>query len=116
MNDQEIEQVIQAKGLTAARVTPADIEAAIVGTDVVVFQAPSGQVLRWGVLTMRNGFAVTGHPSVAVSPENDDVELGERIAIDNAKSALWPLLGYELKSKLAEAANLDAAYRACEGR
>ena len=27
MNDQQIEQEIQAKGLTAPRVTPADIEA-----------------------------------------------------------------------------------------
>ena len=31
MNDQQIEQEIQAKGLTAPRVTPADIEANIVG-------------------------------------------------------------------------------------
>ena len=29
MNDQQIEQEIQAKGLTAPRVTPADIEASI---------------------------------------------------------------------------------------
>ena len=31
MNDQQIEQEIQAKGLTAPRVTPADIESNIVG-------------------------------------------------------------------------------------
>lgn len=31
MNDQQIEQEIQAKGLTAPRVTPADIQAAIAG-------------------------------------------------------------------------------------
>lgn len=31
MNDNQIEQEIQAKGLTAPRVTPQDIEANIVG-------------------------------------------------------------------------------------
>ena len=33
MNDQTIEQEIQAKGLTAPRVTPADIEANIVSSE-----------------------------------------------------------------------------------
>ena len=36
----------------------------------------TGQVLRWAVLTTRNGFAVTGRPSVAVSPQNDRAEIG----------------------------------------
>lgn len=99
--DDKIEQEIQAKGLTAPRVTPVDIEAAIAHTEIVKHVAPSGQVLRWAVLTTRNGFAVAGRPSCSVSPENDNQDLGERIAIDNAKSELWPLLGYELRSRLA---------------
>lgn len=103
MNDQQIEQVIQAKGLTAPRVTPADIDAVIEHTNIVEFRAPSGQILRWAVLTCRNGYAVTGRPSVAVSPENDNAELGEEMAIDNARNELWPLLGYELKNKLSRA-------------
>ena len=37
MNDQTIEQEIQDKGLTAPRITPADIEANII--DVVCFTA-----------------------------------------------------------------------------
>ncbi|HEY0954019.1 MAG TPA: Gp49 family protein [Roseateles sp.] len=96
-----IEQEIQAKGLTAPRVTPGDIEAEIVTTEFVVHVAPSGQVLRWAVLTTRCGYAVTGRPSVSVSPENDDAELGEKIARENAVNQLWPLMGYALKTRLA---------------
>lgn len=101
MNDNQIEQEIQAKGLTAPRITPADIEANIAHTEIVKHVAPSGQVLRWAVLTTRNGFAVAGQPSASASPENDNQAIGERIAIDNAKRELWPLMGYELRSKLA---------------
>jgi len=90
--EQDIEQEIQAKGLTAPRVTPADIEANIVDVETVKHIAPSGQVLRWAVITMRNGYAVTGRPSVAVSPENDDAEIGVAVAIANAKQEIWPLM------------------------
>ena len=99
-DDAAIESQILAKGLTAPRVTPADMEANIVHTDIVKHVARGGQVLRWAVITTRNGFAVTGNPSASVSPENDDAEVGEAVAIANARNALWPLMGYELKSKL----------------
>lgn len=101
MTDKSIEQEIQAKGLTAPRVTLADIEANIVHTDVVTYITHSRQVLRWAVLTTSSGFAVTGKPSCSVSPENDDPEIGQRVAIDNAKGELWALMGYELRTKLA---------------
>ncbi len=80
MNDQAIEQEIQAKGLTAPRVTPADIEANIVNTEFVTHVSQSGQVLRWAVLTTKSGYAVTGRPSVAVSKENDNEEMGRQVA------------------------------------
>lgn len=99
--DQALEAEIQAKGLTAPRVTPADLQANIVHKRIVVCVSPSGQVLRWAVLTTRNGFAVTGRPSVSVSPENDNAEIGEKVAIDNAMQELWPLMGYALKERLA---------------
>lgn len=101
MNDQTIEQEIQAKGKTAPRITPADIEANIVQVEVVRYVTQVGKVLRWAVLTTKNGYAVTGRPSASVSPENDNAEIGEQIAIENAKNELWPLMGYELQSKLA---------------
>ncbi|MGI9142494.1 MAG: Gp49 family protein [Fluviibacter sp.] len=52
------------------------------------------------VLAMKNGFIVTGE-SACVSPENFDRELGEKIALRHAEAKIWPLLGYEMKSKLA---------------
>lgn len=101
MNDQTIEQEIQDKGLTAPRITPADIEANIVDVEIVKHVSKTGQVLRWAVLTTRNGFAVVGKPSCAVSSANDNAEIGEKIAVSNSKEELWPLMGYELRSNLA---------------
>lgn len=101
MSDQSIEQEIKAKGLTAPRVTPDDIEANIEDIEFVRFISKTGQVLRWAVLTTRNGFAVVGKPSCAVSAANDNAEIGEKVALDNSKEELWPLMGYELRSKIS---------------
>ncbi len=111
MNETAIEQEIQAKGLTAPRVTPDDIEANIAsehyftaeegcnGADrSVVFPTPLS-FLTFCVLVLRNGFTVTGE-SACASPENFDADLGRKIARQNAVSKVWPLMGYELRSKL----------------
>lgn len=103
MNTPEIEQEIQAKGLNAPRVTPENLHKAIKDVEIVKHVSTSGQTLRWAVLTMQNGFAVTGKPSCSVSPENDNQELGEKIAIQNAQDEVWALEGYALKQKLYEA-------------
>ena len=87
--------------MKAPSVSACDIEANIVGTDIVKHVSQSGQVLRWAVLTTMSGFAVTGKPSCAVSSANDDPEIGECIAIENAKQELWPLMGYALKERLS---------------
>ena len=119
MNDNQIEQEIQAKGLTAPRVTPADVEANIeiayffTGEDAMQFAGqndspyaahPAMKVLTFCVLVLRNGFTVTGE-SACASPENFDAELGRDIARKNAVQKIWPLMGYELRSKLSEQAN-----------
>lgn len=120
MTDQTIEQEIQAKGLTAPRVTPADIEANIVsehyftaadgvngtlakegGSLLVHEDSPLG-LLTFCVLTLNNGFTVTGE-SACASPENFNAEIGRKIARENAVNKVWPLMGYELRSKLASA-------------
>ena len=98
--DEQIEDKIVRKGKTAPRVRPSDLDAAIAHTEIVKHVAPSGQILRWAVLTTQNGFAVTGRPSASVSAENDDEEIGAQVAIDNARNNFWPLLGYALKEKL----------------
>ena len=101
MNEVALEKEIQAKGLVAPRVTPDDLDAAVVDTEIVKHISKSGKVLRWAVLTTGNGYAVVGRPSVSVSVENDNAEIGEKVAISNSRNELWPLLGYELQSKLS---------------
>ena len=103
MNDQTIEQEIQAKGLTAPRITPSDIEANIADIGIVKHVSKAGQVLRWAVITTSNGYAVVGKPSCAVSSANDNAEIGEKIAVTNSREELWPLMGYALKERLAGA-------------
>ena len=56
--------------------------------------------LTFCVLKLRNGFIVTGE-SCCVSIENFDPEKGRKYARENAIEKIWPLMGYELKSKLA---------------
>ena len=101
MTDTAIEQEIQAKGLTAPRITPQDIEDNIVDVEFVKHVSKTGQVLRWAVITTRNGYAVVGKPSCAVSSANDNAEIGEKVAVANSRDELWPLMGYELRSLLA---------------
>ena len=113
MNDQAIEQEIQAKGLTAPRITPADIEANIVSehyfTAAQAVGLTSGEtppapldLLTFCVLVLKNGFTVTGE-SACASPENFDAELGRKIARANAINKVWLLMGYALKEKLSRA-------------
>lgn len=116
--DQAIETAIVAAGANVApRVTPADIEAAILGEHYFTaeegaqgalakkrpelgMENPTLALLTFCVLTLRNGFTVTGE-SACASPENFNSEIGRRIARENAVSKVWPLLGYALKEKLA---------------
>jgi hypothetical protein len=97
VNDAQVEETIQRKGLTAPRVSKTEVEANIVDVEIVKHVSKSGQVLRWAVITTKSGFAVTGRPSASVSSANDDAEIGESVAVDNAKRELWPLMGYALR-------------------
>lgn len=99
-DDSAIEQEIKAKGLTAPRVTPDDLNANITDVEIVKHISRGGQVLRWAVITTKSGYAVVGNPSVAVSPQNDDEEIGKKVAFENSKNQLWPLMGYALKESL----------------
>ena len=119
-----IEDEIQAKGLTAPRVTPADIEIEIasehyftaldgrrgaIGSGAYVGRenptpndadlVPLGLV-TFCVLVLRNGFTVTGE-SACASPENFDAEIGRKIARQNAIAKVWPLLGFRLRDELS---------------
>ena len=124
MDDRQIEQEIQAKGLTAPRITPQDIEeniqseqfftaregrmGAIDNETYVGRETPMPdnsdlkplELLTFCVLVLKNGFTVTGE-SACASPENFDAELGRKIARQNAVQKIWPLMGYALKGRLA---------------
>jgi hypothetical protein len=112
MNDQDIESEIQAKGLTAARVTPQAIEDSI--AEEYAFTAASAlkgtpgetskacRLLTLCVLVLKNGYTVTGE-SACASPENFNAELGRKIAREHAKQKIWALEGYLLRQKLHEA-------------
>lgn len=121
MTDQTTEQAIQAAGANVApRITPDDIKGNIVSEHY--FTAADGfmgandgrmepadpdarcpvslGLLTFCVLVLKNGFTVTGE-SACASPENFNAEIGKRIARENAVAKIWPLMGYELRSKLA---------------
>ena len=125
--DKVSEQELQAVSI-APRVTPADIEANIAsehyftaahGVEGAMARMELHQrhaevdtaanhmsvhvnlgLLTFCVLGLRNGFTVTGE-SACASPENFNAEIGRRIARENAVDKIWPLMGYELKSSIA---------------
>lgn len=97
------------------RITPDDLASNIVsehyftardGADATdpgkTFHVSLG-LLTFCVLVLKNGFTVTGE-SACASPENFNAEIGKKIARENAINKIWPLMGYELKSKLAAGA------------
>lgn len=98
-DEQAIEAEIQAKGLNAPRLTPDHIDRQI--ADVAFYVFP-GTTLTVCAMTLKNGFIVTGE-SAAASPENFDVEIGRKIARDNARNKIWAFEGYALRNKLAAA-------------
>ena len=112
----ELQKEIDAKAV-APRVTPSDIEAEIVSEHYFTAadgarMSPDGNwpihklntgslgLLTFCVLVLRNGFTVTGE-SACASPENFDAEIGRKVARKNAIEKIWPLVGYELRTKLA---------------
>ena len=109
--EQQIEQEIQDKGLNAPRLTPDYIDSKIkairyVTGDVSPAYASedyrndkSTRCLTICILTLENGFTVTGE-SACASPENFDRIIGQKIAYQNAREKIWQLEGYLLKEKL----------------
>ncbi len=102
--------------------TPADIEAAIareyyftaadgvlgacISDNVPMFedaQEPTSplHLVTCCLLITRNGTKLFGVNEGPVSPENFDADMGRRMARQKAIDQLWPMLGYELRTKLA---------------
>ncbi len=113
----DLEKMIEEKGANVApRITPAHIEGIIAcehyftAQDGVNSAYPVGRrngpkslgLLTFCVLTLDNGFTVTGE-SACASPENFNAEIGRKIARENAVEKIWLLEGYLLKQRLHEA-------------
>lgn len=137
LNDQQVEDEIQAKGLTAPRVTIEEVKQAIAaeyyftaaegveGAELMKRLAEAKEPFlvdpAWsretkpnttlGLLTfcvlILNNGIKVTGESACISAENYDEMLGRKIARDNAVSKVWQLLGMRLADKL-KASDLDS--------
>lgn len=79
----------------APRVTQQDVEDFIVRDEYHVHG-----LLTFCILHLKNGFTVTGE-SACASAANYNADIGNRLARENAVKKIWPLLGFELRSRRA---------------
>ena len=123
MNDQAIENEIKAKGLTAPRVTPADIEAniasesyftaadGVTGSSIgkpgasllpeyVTYEGSPLSLLTFCVLVLRNGHTVTGE-SHCQDPAKFNAQTGREEARKDAVNKLWPMVVYAERERLS---------------
>lgn len=96
IDEQQLEQEIQSKGLNAPRLTPALIDAAIAYEEYFRVTNTTCTICS---LVLQNGYVVVGK-AAAASMENFDAELGRKIARDDAREQIWALEGYLLKERL----------------
>jgi hypothetical protein len=92
------------------RVTTEDLEASIKETTFLQIG-----LLTICVLELQNGFMVTGE-SACADPDNFDQGFGQRLALYNAKQAIWKFLGYELKTKLSAIPKADGVVETAQDR
>ncbi len=100
------QHMLENRGVT---VTPAAVEAEIVaehyfnaGECAIASGHPANaslELLTYCVLTLRNGFTVTGQ-SACADPRKYNREVGERVARGDAIRQVWPLMGYALREQL----------------
>ena len=79
-------------------VTPERLEEVIVKEQYHFFE---GTTLCVCVLTLTNGFTVTGE-SACADPKIFSADTGRKYARENAQNKIWMLEGYFLKQKLFE--------------
>lgn len=109
-SDAVVEAMIQDKGLTAPRVMPKHIDVMVASLRFEVHTYPN-TTATVALAILPNGFVVGQGQSACVSLENYNKEIGDKVAIDNARDAarqkLWELEGYHLKKLLTENRNLS---------
>ncbi|MGL4265048.1 MAG: Gp49 family protein [Afipia sp.] len=105
-NAESLEQQIVALGLTAPRITPAQIDALVEQLSFHTSVIP-GTTTTLASAINPSGFEIVTASAGCVSPENFNESLGRNHAIAKAKASarneLWRLEGYRLKQNLFEA-------------
>lgn len=93
---EQAQAVVETK--TMPRVTKEHIEGKIAAVDYL-----TQDILTISIITMVNGFRVVGK-SAPASPENYDLQVGQRYAYEDAFKQLWQFEGYLLCDNLHSAA------------
>ena len=93
--EQSNETELARLGLTAPRVTPAMVDAAIAKAEYTVLQDGRTTIC---LLTLDNGFTVRGESS-CVSVENFNKAFGEKAANDDARRHVWAFLAFRLADR-----------------
>ena len=105
-------------GQVAPRITLDDIEASIAaehyftaGQALAALNHPVSDgldLLTVCVILLRNGTKIVGINYGAIDPAQHSEERGRKEARDHAIEQIWPLLGYELRSRLHQRALYEA--------
>lgn len=106
-DEDRLESVLRARGLTAPRVTPQDLDAAFDPLVEPQYHQFPGTTVTVCALTCRNGYVLVGK-SAAVSWENFDANIGREVAYKDARNQLSPLLGFALRERLVAEHNRTA--------
>jgi hypothetical protein len=105
MNDEQIEQEIQKKGLAAPRVTKVQIDALLARVVYTFDVRPNGSTTTLAHAFLDGSYYLATGVSACVSAENFNEQRGRDIAMNNAAvlaaDKLWELEGYALKKRLA---------------
>ena len=96
MTDQERDEALVNRP-TPNHLTPDSVKATVKDATYI-----HEGVMTIAVLTLQNGYTVTGQ-SACADPANFDIELGKKIAYDDGLKKIWPLEGYLLRQRLYEA-------------
>lgn len=108
-NVESLEQQITSLGLTAPRITPAQIDAMVDKLSYHTYVVP-GTTTTVAFAIDQTSFVVAQGQARSISAANFDEVLGRNTAISRAKSAareaLWELEGYRLRRNILEASKV----------
>jgi hypothetical protein len=89
----------EEKDKTEAMITKKRIDDAIEASDVQYYVFP-GTTVTVCCIELPYGYCLVGHSDCA-HPDNFDVEIGRKLARDQATGQLWSLEGYRLVCDIA---------------